>query len=94
MEEARSQGVARRSGSSRSVVGVARVGTNLTGFWNSNTVWIPLSDGAVQRTTYNNNLHPWRQQFLPSVRQWGLDASLFKIVPIGERVKLRFNADF
>jgi len=72
----------------------APVGTNLTGFWNSNTVWIPLSNGTIQRTTYNNNLHPWRQQFLPSVRQWGLDASLFKIVPIGERVKLRFNADF
>ncbi|MEK7406113.1 MAG: TonB-dependent receptor [Acidobacteriota bacterium] len=63
-------------------------------FYGSNTVWAPLNDGTLRRTTYNDNLHPWRQQYLPSVRQWNLDASLFKTVPITERFRLRFNADF
>lgn len=49
---------------------------------------------TVQRTTFNDNLHPWRNQYLPSVRQWTLDASLFKTIPFGERIRLRFNADF
>jgi len=59
-----------------------------------NTVWVPLKDGTLERTTYSNGYHPWRQQILPSVRQWGLDASLFKRIPITERVSLRFNAGF
>jgi len=63
-------------------------------YYGSNTTWVTLKDGTVQRTTYNDGLHPWRQQYFPSVRQWGLDASLFKTIPITERVNLRFNADF
>jgi hypothetical protein len=55
---------------------------------------VPLKSGTVQRTTYNNNLHPWRQQYYPTVRQWGLDASLFKTIPIREQMKLRFNLDY
>jgi hypothetical protein len=39
-------------------------------------------------------LHPWRQQYFPGVRQWGLDASLFKAIPINERLVMRINADF
>ena len=63
-------------------------------YYGTNTVWVTLKNGTVQRTTYNDNLHPWRQQYLPGVRQWNLDASLFKSLPITERVRLRFNADF
>jgi len=63
-------------------------------WYGSNTVWIPLNDGKVQRVTYNNYLHPWTNQYQPSVRQWGLDASLFKTIPFGERFNVRFNADF
>ena len=63
-------------------------------FYGSNTAWVTLKDGTVQRVGYNDNLHPWRQQYLPGVRQWGLDASLFKTIPITERVAVRFNADF
>ncbi len=63
-------------------------------YYGTNTVWVPLKDGTVQRTTFNDSLHPWRQQYLPGVRDWGLDASLFKAIPITERVVLRFNADF
>jgi hypothetical protein len=64
------------------------------GFYGTNTVWLTLKDGSQQRIAYNDNLHPWRNQFLPSVRQWGLDASLFKRVRLNERFSLRFNADF
>jgi len=63
-------------------------------FYGTNTVWVPMKNGTLQRTTYNDNLHPWRNQFQPSVRQWGLDASLFKSIPFGERFNVRFNADF
>lgn len=72
----------------------APANTNLSQFWDSNTVWVPLNNGNIQRTTYNDGLHPWRQQYFPSVRQWGLDASLFKTFAITEQVRLRFNADF
>ena len=63
-------------------------------WYGTNTVWITLKNGTVQRIGYNDNLHPWRQQYLPSVRQWGLDASLFKRVAITERFSLRINGDF
>jgi len=63
-------------------------------FYGTNTVWVPLKDGTVQRLAYNDNLHPWRNQFAPGVRQWSLDASLFKSVPFKERYSIRFNADF
>jgi hypothetical protein len=72
----------------------APANTVISQFWDTNTVWIPLTNGTVQRTTYSDNLHPWRNQYLPSVRQWGLDASLFKSIPVGERFNIRFNADF
>lgn len=72
----------------------APAGTNVASFWDTNTVWIPLETGVVQRVTYNDNMHPWRNQYFPSSRQWGLDASLFKSIPIGEQVNIRLNADF
>jgi hypothetical protein len=63
-------------------------------FFGTNTVWVTLKDGTLQRTTYNDGLHPWRQQYLPGVRSWSVDASLFKTIPVTERVNVRFNADF
>ena len=71
----------------------APAGTSVQQFWDSNTVWIPLKNGTVQRTTFDNGLHPWRNQYLPGPMQWGMDASLFKFVNITERVVLRFNID-
>ena len=71
----------------------APAGTNVSSFWSTNTVWIPLKDGTVQRTTYGG-LNPWQNQRFPSVRQWGLDASLFKSIVVRERLRVRFNADF
>lgn len=53
-----------------------------------------LRNGTQQRVGYDTNLHPWINQSLLGMWNWGLDASLFKVIPIGERVKVRFNADF
>ena len=72
----------------------APAGTDMTGFWDGNTVWVPLKDGTLQRVSYDNGLNPLRNQFAPGPRSWGLDASLFKTVRINERFALRFNADF
>jgi hypothetical protein len=72
----------------------APAGTNLTPFWDTNTVWIPLNNGRVQRTTYQDNLNPWRNQYVLGPNQWFQDASLFKSVTLHERVTLRFNVDF
>ncbi len=72
----------------------APAGTNLQSFWDTNTVWIPLSNGTVQRTTFNDNLHPWRNQYLNGPNQWFLDASAFKFVNLTEKVAMRFSVDF
>src|SRR6185312_5061022 len=71
----------------------APANTKVSSYWDTNNVWIPLDNGKVQRTSYNDNLHPWRNQRMPGPRQWFQDASLFKFVPITERVTLRFNLD-
>ena len=70
------------------------VGTNLSGFWDTNNVWIPLNNGTVQRTIFNDNMNPFRNQFFGAPNQWGLDASLFKFTNITEKVVVRFNLDF
>jgi hypothetical protein len=72
----------------------APAGTNISTYWDTNTAWIKLNNNSVQRVTYDTGLNPWRNQYLPSVLQWGLDASVFKMVAISESVNLRLNADF
>jgi hypothetical protein len=67
---------------------------NISQYWDTNNVWIPLKNGTTQIVAYNNGLNPWRNQHLPSVRQWSQDASLFKNILIRERSSLRFTADF
>ena len=71
----------------------APAGTVVSTYWDTNTVWIPLNNGVIQRTTYNPNLHPWVNQYIGGPRQWGLDASLFKRIRIREGVELRFTVD-
>ena len=72
----------------------APAGTNVSSFWDTNTVWIPLSNGTVQQTTFNDNLNPYRNQFKLAPFQWFQDASAFKFVNITERVVFRFAVDF
>ena len=63
-------------------------------FYGANTVNVPLKNGALQRTTINTNLNPWQNQYVAGPGTFGLDASIFKNIPIKEHVMLRFNADF
>jgi len=63
-------------------------------FYETNNTFVTLRNGTVQRLNMDTNLHPWRNQIAVGPREWGLDASLFKTVPIGERYALRFNIDF
>jgi hypothetical protein len=72
----------------------APAGTNVSAYWDTNNVWIPLNNGTVQRVAYNDNLHPWNNQYLLSPWQWFQDASVFKFIQIKEQVALRFNIDF
>jgi len=63
-------------------------------FYDSNTVWVPMRDGSLQRTTLNTNQHPWRNQWQSGLFSWGQNASLFKVIPINERVYFRLNIDY
>ena len=72
----------------------APAGTNVSSFWDTNNVWLPLNNGTVQRVAYNDNLHPWRNQYMNGPWQWFQDASLFKVWSVKERIMLRFNLDF
>lgn len=63
-------------------------------YYDTDTVWVKMANGQLQRVTYNSNLHPWRNQVVPGPMSFNVDASLFKNVRITERVNLRINADF
>jgi hypothetical protein len=71
----------------------APAGTVVSTFWDTDTVWIPLNTGAIQRIDHNPNLHPWRNQYIGGPLQWNLDASLFKRIRIWEATELRFTVD-
>ncbi|MBI3207970.1 MAG: hypothetical protein HYZ37_03595 [Candidatus Solibacter usitatus] len=71
----------------------APAGTDVSQFWDTNTVWIPLKDGTVQRTTYAPGTNPFQNQYVPGVLTWGLDAGLIKNFQIRENINLRFNVD-
>jgi hypothetical protein len=72
----------------------APANTVLSQFWDTNNVWVPLNNNTVQRLTFNDNLVPWRNQYIRVPNQWFMDASLFKFTNIGERLTLRLNIDF
>jgi hypothetical protein len=72
----------------------APANTVVSDFWDTNTVWIPLTNGVVQRTTFNDNLNPFRNQFKLAPWTWGQDASAVKFINLTEKVVFRFNVDF
>jgi hypothetical protein len=71
----------------------APANTNVSQFWDTNTMWIPLKNGTVQREVFNDNLNPWRNQYIPGPLQWFQDVSLHKRFRLREGVDLRFNFD-
>jgi hypothetical protein len=72
----------------------APANTNVSTYWETQTVWVPLKDGSVVRTGMNTNMHWWANQYQAAPWAFNLSASLFKAFSLTERVKLRLNADF
>jgi hypothetical protein len=72
----------------------APAGTNMTSYWETQTVWLPLKNGSVVQSTMNTGLPYWMNQYVAAPWDFNLSASLFKVFSLSERFKLRFNADF
>ena len=70
----------------------APANTNISSYWDTNTIWVPLQNGTIQRTT-TPNLNPWINQYHLGPFLWNQDASLFKTFQIRERYHVRFNID-
>ncbi len=69
-------------------------GGSLEPFWDTNTVWVPLKNGTVQRVAYDPNLHPLQNQYLPGPMRWSMNASAFKSIQLKEGMFVRVNIDF
>lgn len=68
-------------------------GYDLADYWDTSTVFIPLSNGDVAETAYAPGLNPLRNKYLPGPFAWNLDVSIGKQFRIGEGKNLRFNLD-
>ena len=62
--------------------------------YGTNIVYVPLKNGTQQLVAYDNGLNPWRNQYIPGPWAWTVNSSLFKVIPLNERLKLRLNMDF
>jgi hypothetical protein len=63
-------------------------------YYESNTVFVPLKNGDLQRTTLDTNLHPMRNQYVLGPMVWSMNASAFKSIQLKEGMFFRFNIDF
>jgi hypothetical protein len=75
---------------------IAPDGKDMSSYFGTSNTWITLNNGHLQRQglSLGPYQHPLYWQYMPNNRRWGLDASVFKTIPINERVKVRLNADF
>jgi hypothetical protein len=70
------------------------------GNYGNNYVWLPVTNQAapfrinLSGATAGSPLHPWINQPIQATNLWSVDAALVKNFNIGERVNLRFQADF
>jgi hypothetical protein len=62
------------------------------GFYGSNTVVVPLTNGTMQQIAYGA-LHPWINQPIASTNTWSFDSSLNKSFHFKERIRLRVQMD-
>jgi len=62
--------------------------------YGTNLVFVPLKNGTQQRIAYDNGLNPLRNQYVAGPWQWTVNTSIFKVISLSERVKLRLNMDF
>jgi hypothetical protein len=61
--------------------------------YGTDTVKMTLNDGSTVTATKDTNLNPLRNQFVGGPWTFSLDASVFKNIPVTERVVVRFTAD-
>lgn len=61
--------------------------------FNDNNVLVPLKNGSKQLVAYDTGLNPWRNQVMPGPWLTNLTASVYKLIPITERVSIRLNLD-
>jgi hypothetical protein len=61
--------------------------------YGTNIVFVPLKNGTQQRIAMDTGLNPLRNQFFPGPWAWSVNGSLFKVIPINDRFKLRLNMD-
>ncbi|MGC8792509.1 MAG: hypothetical protein ACP5U2_03860 [Bryobacteraceae bacterium] len=66
----------------------------LYAFYDSNTVWVTLKNGNLQRVTLDTGLNPWRDQYALGLYNWYQNASSFKVIPVHETVFFRLNVGF
>ena len=62
-------------------------------FNDNNNVLVPLKNGTNQLVAYDNGLNVWRNQVLAGPWLTNLTASVYKQIPITERVAIRVNLD-
>jgi hypothetical protein len=63
-------------------------------YYETNTAFVPLSNGSTQVVSYNPTLNPMQNQYFLGPFHWAMTASLFKTLRLTEKVMLRINADF
>jgi hypothetical protein len=68
-------------------------GTVDPNFNDTNNVIVPLKNGTNQLVAFDNGLNPWRNQAVAGPWLTNMTASLYKTIPITERVNLRINLD-
>jgi hypothetical protein len=59
----------------------------------TNNVLVPLRAGTNQLVAFDTGLHPWRNQVAPGPWINSSNASLYKSIPINERIGLRLGVD-
>src|SRR5262249_60398221 len=72
----------------------APANTDITAFWDTNTVWVPLKDGTVQRTGYGGFVDPLQKQDVVRALILDIIASIVKRRKVTQRVLLRLQPDF
>jgi hypothetical protein len=62
-------------------------------FNDTNNVFVRLNNGTNQLVAVDTGLHPWRSQAMPGPWIGSMDASIYKSIPITEKLLLRINLD-
>lgn len=62
-------------------------------YYDTNNVFLKLTNGSTVAVTPDTGLHPFRNQYLLGPFNWTQDASMLKFFNLGERARLRVNVD-